>query len=226
MNCSLLPARARRPLVRTFAALAAVGACLLVVAVPRSALAQQVYYGPPPPPPPPGYRYYEADREPPFSLALALDLEGAFPVNLPRFLDGNDLTGGGGFKVRVGEQIRLRGGVRITPEVGYGYEHLFASDDIGDSYSWDIHRLFGGVRLAFGHFVTPVLYGHVGYGWRVTDDPTVPQQGGLTLDAGGALDFHVAPHLTLGVHLEYATLNDPDYGVQWVAAGVHGALVF
>lgn len=198
------------------------------MAVPGSAWAQRVYvYGPPPPPPPgPGYRYYDVDREPPFSLALALDLEGAFPVNVPRFVDRNDLTGGGGFKLRMGEQIRLRGGARITPEVGYGYEHLFASDDFGNAYSWDVHRLFGGVRLGVGYFVVPSVYGHIGYGWRVTSDPTVPQEGGLTLDVGAALDFRVAPHLTLGVHLEYATLDNPDYGVQWFAAGGHGTLLF
>ncbi len=208
--------------------LAGLAFCLATIAASGSAWAQRVYvYGPPPPPPPgPGYRYYEWDRDPPYAFAVAFDLEGAFPVNVPRFLDGNDLNGGGGFKLRVGEQIRVRGGLRITPEVGYGYEHLFASDDVGDAYSWDVHRLFGGVRLGVGYFVVPSVYGHVGYGWRVTSDPTVPQQGGLTLDVGGALDFRIVPHLTLGLHLEYATLDDSSYGVQWVAAGGHAALLF
>jgi len=80
------------------------------------------YYGPPPGqyygPPPPRYAYYAPDYEPPQALALGFDLEGAFPVNLP-VIDGNTIQGGGGgFKVRIGEQFHLRPRLRITPEAG------------------------------------------------------------------------------------------------------------
>jgi hypothetical protein len=194
---------------------------------------------PPPPPPPPDYydqppppryyarrRYYYEEREPPSMLELGFDLEGAVPVNLPRFLDGNDVQGGGGIKIRVGEQVRLQGGVRFTVEGGYGYDHLFATDDAGNDYSWNMHRFFGGARLAFGRFLVPVIYAHVGYGWRETGDPTVPQAGGVAVDVGGALDLRIVPHLGLGAHIEYATIDAEPYAPQWVAFGLHAELFF
>jgi hypothetical protein len=205
-----------------------------------SAARADVVYGPPPPPPygsppppPPGYYYapprryyyYYDDREPPYAPDLGLDLEGAIPLNAPQFLDGNDLRGGGGIKVRLGEQLRLRGGTRLTPEVGYGYDHLFASDDIGDHYDWSMQRFFGGLRLAFGRILVPVIYGHIGYGWRTTPDPTVPHAGGTAFDFGGALDLHLR-HLVIGVYVEYATIDAQPYAPEWMAIGLHLDLLF
>jgi hypothetical protein len=157
---------------------------------------------------------------------IAADLEGAVPINPPHFVDGNDLTGGGGFKFRIGEQIRLRGGLRLTPEVGYGYDHLFATDDVGNSYDWDMHRLFTGVRLGFGRVVVPVIYGHIGYGWRVTGDPSVPQEDGFAFDFGGALDIRVIPHFGFGAHIEYARIAEQFDSPEWVAMGVHADVLF
>jgi len=195
-----------------------------LLCISSGARAQTVYvYGPPPPPPPPRYYYYEV--EPRYALSLGADLEGAVPVDVPRFLDGNTLRGGGGFKARVGERIWLHGGVRLTPELGYAYDHLFATDDIGNSYSWDMHRVFGGARIAFGRFLVPVFYAHVGYGWRATGDPTVPEAGGLAFDVGGALDLHLIPYLGIGAHIEYATIDAQPYTPQWLAFGLHADLV-
>jgi hypothetical protein len=219
---------------------AVVGA-LVIVGWASPSRADVVVYtqAPPPPPPPPPYydqppppryyyrrRYYYEEREPPTMLELGFDLEGAVPVNLPRFLDGNDVQGGGGIKVRVGEQIRLQGGLRFTPEGGYGYDHLFASDDAGNAYSWDMHRFFGGARLAFGRFLVPVIYAHLGYGWRRTGDPTVPEAGGLAFDVGGALDLRVVPHFGIGLHFEYATIDAEPYAPAWTAFGLHVDLLF
>jgi hypothetical protein len=194
--------------------------------VSRNAGAQRVYvYAPAPPPPgppPPPPRYYYEEAEPPYALALGLDLEGAAPVNTPQFSDGNNLGGGGGFKLRVGERVRVAPRVHFTPEVGYGYDHLFATDDFGNvAYDWDMHRVFGGARLSFGRFLMPVVYAHVGYGWRVTGDPTVPQAGGLTFDVGGALDLRLAPRLTIGAHIEYVEIDAQPYVPAWVAFGGH-----
>lgn len=84
------------------------------------------YYAPPPPPPRYYYRrryaYYYDEREPLYALDLGVDLEGAVPLDLPRFVDGNNVQGGGGIKVRLGEQIdcsrasasRPRSGSRTT----------------------------------------------------------------------------------------------------------------
>jgi len=205
-------------------------ACLGVALTPGVAHAQSVYvYGPPPPPPPPpqpryGY-YYPPDEEPPMALAIGLDLEGAAAVNVP-VLDGNNVQDGGGFKIRVGEQFRLRPRLRFTPEVGYSYTHLFGSDDIGDSFDWEMHRVFVGGRLSFGRFLAPALYAHAGYGWRVTGDPSVPQNGGFTWDVGGALDLRVIPHLGLGIHVEYDEVDSDPYAPAWVAFGAHADVTF
>jgi hypothetical protein len=207
-----------------------------VLLASRSASAQGYYqydYGRPPPPPPRGYyygsapppppRYYAVDREPPYALQLGLDLEGAVPVgvNVPQ----GDLSGGGGFKVRVGEQLSFPG-IRFTPEVGYGYDHLWANDAAGNQYGWDMNRIFGGARLAFGRILVPVVYAHVGYGWRQTAATYVTGgNGGLAYDVGGALDLRVIPHFGFGAHLEYAAIDIP-YQPQWVALGLHADLIF
>jgi hypothetical protein len=215
-------------------------ACVGILSLSQDAHAQRVYvYAPAPPPPPPpnvyvyrapppppGYyaapppRYYYRDPEPMYAFAIGADLEGAVPVNLPRFADGNNLQGGAGAKIRIGEQIRFRG-IRFTPEGGYAFDHLFANDDAGDSYSWDMHRVFAGARLSFGHILVPTLYAHVGYGWRTTGDHTVPDASGLAVDAGAALDLRLIPQFSIGVHAEYATIDAQPYAPQWVALGVH-----
>ncbi len=156
---------------------------------------------------------------------IGLDLEGAAPLAAPRFLSGNNLSGGGGFKIRVGDQIRFPF-VRLTPEGGYTFDHLFATDDIGNAYAWDMHRLFGGLRVGFGRLVVPGFYSHLGYGWRDTGDPTVRQASGLAFDAGGFLDIHVIPHVGLGAHVEYAMIDAQPYTPHWVAFGLHTDIVF
>lgn len=171
------------------------------------------------------YVAYEDRYEPRSGFNLGFDLEGAAPVATPRFDSGNNLSGGGGFKVRLGDQIRLPR-LRITPEGGYAFDHLFATDDFGNGYAWDMHRLFGGVRLAFGRVVTPGFYGHLGYGWRDTGDPTVAAAGGLAFDAGFFLDIHVIPGFGFGGHAEYVTIDAEPYTPQWIAFGLHADFVF
>lgn len=156
---------------------------------------------------------------------VGLDLEGAAPIAPPRFISGNNLSGGGGFKIRVGDQIRFPY-LRVTPEGGYTFDHLFATDDFGNAYSWDMHRLFGGIRVGFGHLFVPGVYSHIGYGWRNTGDPTVRQAGGLAFDAGGFFDVHVIPHVGLGAHAEYAMIDAQPYTPHWVAFGLHTDIVF
>lgn len=207
MTADADPSNARHA-VRKLAALLLVGAA--VPCVPRTAHAQ-------------GYsdHYDDHDRA---AFALGFDLEGAVPLNVPK-VNGNDLTGGGGFKVRLGEQLHFPG-VRFTPEIGYGYDHLFASDDQGAAYAWDLHRVFGGARLAFGHFLVPVIYGHLGYGWRATGDPSVASAGGFAYDVGGALDLHIVPHFGVGVHVELDGIESQPDTPQWLAFGAHADLVF
>jgi len=207
-----------------FAVAAAAAACVLAASPAAHADRYYVYYGPPapPPPPPPREAYYEYEH--PTALSLAADLEGAVPLNAPVLADGNSLQGGGGFKLRIGERIHVARGLHITPEGGYGFDHVWASDDIGNAYSWDMHRLFGGARLEFGHIVVPVFYAHVGYGWRTTGDPTVPAASGVAFDIGGALDLRLIPFFAVGAHIEYATIDSQPYTPEWMALGLHASL--
>ncbi len=215
-------------------AIAVAGGSLALVLAPSTAHAQQVYvYAPPPPPPPPPprryyyreYRYREPE-EAQSALAFGIDLEGAVPVNAPQLSDRNNLTGGEGIKLRIGDQIRITPWLRLTPEVGYGYDHLFATNDYGDAYSWDMNRLFAGARLAFGRFLVPSIYGHVGYGWRTTGDPSVQAANGVAVDLGGALDIRIVRQVQFGVHAEWVTINAQPYAPDWVALGAHVDLAF
>jgi hypothetical protein len=163
--------------------------------------------------------------EPESRFDFGFDGDGAAMIAPPRSGAGETLTGGTGFKLRFGDQIHLHG-LRITPEGGYAYEHLVATDDAGAAHDWETHRLFGGARLSFGYVVTPGFYAHLGYGWRNTGDPSVPQLGGLALDAGVALDFHILRHFVFGAHAEYVTIDTQPYTPQWLALGLHGDVVF
>jgi hypothetical protein len=211
-----------------------------VMLAPRTAHAQRVYvYTSRPAPPPPAYGYgggYYARpaspyyyQEPPYSFNLGFDLEGVAPVNPPNVPGGNAaaIGGGFGFKVRAGEQFRFPG-LRFTPELEYAYDHLWAGDNLGNGYAWDMNRVAAGARLGFGRIIVPSIYGHIGYGWRQTDATYINGggEGGLAFDVGGALDFRVAPHFGFGIHVEYAQVTTDVDTPQWVAIGGHIDLQF
>jgi hypothetical protein len=208
--------KTRRSLTALYAATGLAG--LAAVLVSGTARADRVVYvensGEAP-------EYYEGRSR----VDLAFDGEGAVPLMDHRFQSGNDLSGGGGFKVRIGDEIRFPR-IRFTPEVGYGYDHLFATDDANNAYAWDMHRLFAGARIGFGRFVVPTIYAHVGYGWRDTGDPTVAQASGVAFDTGFALDFHVVPHFGFGGYVEYAAIDAQPYTPQWLALGLHADVAF
>jgi hypothetical protein len=168
-------------------------------------------------------QYYVVRRaEPSTGLNLGLDLEGAAVAPTPTSYGDQ---GGGGFKLRVGAEIR-RPWLRIIPEGGFGYTHLFLNDQLsGVSEGWNMERVFGGVRIGFGEVVVPVVYGHIGYGWRISSDNvganSIANSGGLTADGGVALDFHLIRHFGFGVHLEYDTVQTNVAVPDWIAVGAH-----
>jgi hypothetical protein len=184
-------------------------AAFVFLAGETAAQAQQFYYVRPPP-------------ERGLGLNLGVDLEGAADVTPPQ---GTDVEGGGGVKLRIGAEFR-RPFLRIIPEIGFAYTHLFVTDTYGDNIGWNMERLFVGARVGFGEVVVPMIYGHIGYGWRGTDQNNgayyVPAANGLAADGGVALDFHLVRHFGFGIHLEYVTVQAAPSIPDWVAAGVHG----
>ena len=76
---------------------------------------------------------------------IGVDVDGALPVNTSL------LNGGGGFGIRLGEEFHVPL-LRLTPEVDYGYMHLFASQAPSD---WTTNRIQGGLRHGPGERVVP-----------------------------------------------------------------------
>jgi hypothetical protein len=144
---------------------------------------------------------------------IAVDADGAVPVNTRL------LSGGGGFGLRLGEEIHFPL-LRLTPEIGYGYMHLFARDAPSD---WTTHRVVGGLRLGLGELLVPFVFVHAGYGWRATPDNSYGGDG-LAVDAGAGLDVNLG-FISLGGHAGYATIGAQPSSPQWVILGLDAALV-
>jgi hypothetical protein len=174
-----------------------------------------------------------------------LGIDGEAPVLLAPSPTQNNLSVlGGGFKLRFGDQIRLRHGLVLTPEVGYAFDHLFTSSPgvavtpgVVTTGDWNMNRFFGGVRLGFGRIVVPTLYAHVGYAFRSISaannaNPEIVNfgQNGLAFDTGIAVDIHLARHLSFGPHVEYVAVTNSD-GInqsspQWLSFGAHLDFLF
>jgi len=144
--------------------------------------------------------------------AIAADLDYAAPID-------SDMKSGGGFAIRVGQQLHVPMLV-LTPELVFS-DHTFA--DNGPT----AYRGLAGLRLGVGELIRPGVYGHLGFGSLSMPDP-VPSHTAFTYDAGIFLDLTVLPLLDLGVHGAYNRLNAGD-GVptfEWATIGAHAALVF
>ncbi len=204
------PRPARRTRTVGTLVLLAIGAFLLVFTPARTAKAQ----------------YYVVERRPlrySTSLNLGLDAEGAADV-APPDVNSSAVEGGSGFKLRIGAQIHRRF-LRIIPEGGFSYTHLFVTDDARESVGWNMERTFVGVRLGFGEVIVPIVYGHIGYGWRSTSGgpvEPVPAASGVAADVGAGLDFHLIRHFGFGFHVEYVAVEATPDVPDWIAFGVHG----
>jgi hypothetical protein len=156
---------------------------------------------------------------------IGLDGEAVVPLSAPTG-DRNSLDSGAGFKVRLGYQFHLPL-IRLTPEVGYGFDWFSGNGGGGSAYAWDVQRMFAGGRIGLGEIVVPSVYAHAGYGWRTTPDPGVPEGSGLAFDAGLALDLHLIPHVGLGAHAEYASIGTGGgKSPEWLAFGLHVEIDF
>ncbi len=160
-----------------------------------------------------------------------LGLDGSANALLaPNPTQYNLSTLGAGFRVRAGDQFHLQYQIKLTPEVGYAYNHIFAKNAYGED---NIQRVFAGARLGFGRWVIPTVYAHVGYGFQSVSLPnaplanasTIPNSNGFTFDVGAAVEFKLARHLMIGPHFDYdmiAVTNGP----QWISFGGHADILF
>jgi Outer membrane protein beta-barrel domain len=191
----------RRPVLSI--ALAGVSAALAVAMVPREARADN------------GHFDFGIDGD-----ANALLAPSPSQYNLSTF--------GSGLKLRFGDHFHFRGGLNLTPEVGYAFDHVFADNNQTPE---NMNKFFAGVRVGFGKWVVPTVYGHIGYGFRSVSNggldqaSTVPSSNGLALDTGVAVEFRVARHLTLGPHVEFDYMDVPN-SPQWLTFGGHLDFIF
>jgi hypothetical protein len=135
-------------------------------------------------------------------------IAGDFDVDLPvgQSMAQTYLATGAGFDVRLGYRFRIPyQPLSITPEVAGGYTDLSAH----------IIRVRPGVRVAYGRFVMPYAFVHLGYGWAsfdplgTSDMRAVPfvNTGGFAFDTGAGVDFAVLRRLHVGAHLGYNILD-------------------
>jgi hypothetical protein len=173
-----------------------------------------------------------------------LGIDGEAPVLLaPNPTQNNLSVVGGGFKIRFGDQFKLRGGIRLTPEVGYSFDRIFTGGaetpvagepGVIATDSWNMNRFFAGARLGFGRWIVPTVYAHAGYAFRSISgagntNAEIFGENGFTFDTGVALDFHIARHLSFGPHAEYVFVSNSDgaqSSPQWLAFGAHIDILF
>jgi hypothetical protein len=149
---------------------------------------------------------------------IAGDLDYTVP------LDEDDATSGGGFGIRLGQQLE-GAGAALTPELGFTYANF------GGDFPAKVYRGLGGFRFGVGELVRPGLFGHVGMGRIEVDVPNGtpdPTHSAFTFDIGLFVDFVPIQHLNLGVHGSYNRVAAGDSGTafRWATAGAHAGIVF
>ena len=163
------------------------------------------------------------------------ELGGDFDVALPILQSTrvNYLATGAGFDIRVGWRFRIPyQPLWITPELAAGYTDLSAN----------VVRVRPGLRIAFGNFVIPYAYAHLGFGWTSYDPLGVNDHvvtasyvssPGYAIDAGAGVDFAVLRRLTVGAHLGYNMVGvgevstaEPAFHASWINVGLNAAFHF
>jgi opacity protein-like surface antigen len=162
-------------------------------------------------------------------------LGGDFDVGLPvaQSTAVNYMSTGAGFDVRLGYRFRIPyQPLWVTPELAAGFTDLSAN----------VIRVRPGVRVAFGNFVIPYVYTHVGFGWTSYDTlgtadrvgkAALLSAGGFAFDAGAGVDFAVLRRLTVGAHLGYNVVGvgqvdagDPGWNAKWINVGLNATFHF
>jgi hypothetical protein len=151
------------------------------------------------------------------STTIAGDLDLQVPISI------NDVTTGGGFGIRLGQELHLPL-VVLNPEIGFTYA-TFSKDD-----SPTVYRGIAGVRLGIGELLRFGLLAHVGFGyanWKL--DTHNLSHSGFTYDAGIFFEITALPLLNVGVHAAYNHMAEKDETqrdpLQWLTLGAHVTLV-
>jgi hypothetical protein len=163
-----------------------------------------------------------------------LGIDGDANALLSPSPNNNNLsTMGGGFKLRFGDHLRFRGGIHLTPEVGYAFDHVFPGNVANDpnGVPENMNRFFAGVRLGVGRRVVPTVYAHIGYGFRSVsnsgpgNNAGIAGDNGLALDTGIAVEFRLARHVSIGPHVEFVYIDVPQ-APEWLTFGGHLDILF
>lgn len=147
---------------------------------------------------------------------IGLDLDLHVPLEI------NNVEAGGGFAIRIGQQLHLPL-VVLNPEFAFTY----ASFSRGEPPK--MYRGVAGGRIGFGELMRFGVLAHVGFGY--VDWEPAPEDWshtGLTYDAGLFFEITAIPLLNIGVHATYnriAASDDLDDTLHWMSLGAHITLV-
>jgi hypothetical protein len=149
-------------------------------------------------------------------LAIGADLETVVP------LEFDQVDAGPAFGIRIGAQLHLPL-ITLTPEVGFHY----ASFTDGPN----VYRGIVGGRVGIGELLRFGVFAHLGFARQVWELAARDvSHTALTLDAGLFLDLTIIPLIDIGVHMSYGRVGaNEDRNIdanQWLAFGVHAALIF
>jgi hypothetical protein len=143
-------------------------------------------------------------------------------VDLQVPLEINNISTGGGFGIRLGQELHLPL-IVLNPEFAFYYAS-FTKDAPPK-----IYRGVAGGRVGFGELIRFGVLAHVGFGyvnWEPAPDDY--SHTGLTYDAGIFFEVTALPLLNIGIHGAYnrMTADDDQPGtLHWLQLGAHVTLV-
>lgn len=150
------------------------------------------------------------------STTIGVDVDLHVPLEI------NNVSTGGGFGIRIGQELHLPL-ISLNPEFAFYYAEF--SKDAPPK----VYRGVAGGRIGIGELVRFGVLAHVGFGyvnWEPAPDDY--SHSGLTYDAGIFLEFTALPLLNVGVHGAYNRMtakDDQPETLQWLQLGLHVTLV-
>lgn len=148
---------------------------------------------------------------------IGLDLDLHVPISI------NNVETGGGFAIRIGQQLHLPL-IVVNPEFAFTYASFSKSEPP------KMYRGIAGARVGFGELLRFGVLAHIGFGYVDWEPgPNDWSHTGLTYDAGLFFEVTAIPLLNIGVHATYnriAAGDDVNDTLHWMSLGAHATLVF